>query len=52
MDNWWEYDPEGLREKLRLLTKLRKSPREIARMYSHDKRSTEKKSQTGQLKLL
>ena len=36
-DRWWEHDPEGLQEKLELLTKHFKTPAQIEKMYSHGK---------------
>lgn len=51
-NNWWEHDPEGLQEKLKLLVKHNKTPEEIAKMYSHDKGSVVKrKSVNEQIKL-
>jgi hypothetical protein len=39
-NNWLEFDPDGLREKLELLEKKR-TPVETERMYSSDKKSKE-----------
>jgi len=43
MNNWWEYDPEGLQEKLELLNKKFRTKEETERMYSRDKASKERR---------